>query len=218
MNKIKRTLIASSIAVTAVGGLTLPAHAVSESTWDAVAQCESGGNWSIDTGNGYSGGLQFSPSTWAAYGGTQYAPTAGQATKSQQIAIAEKTLAGQGAGAWGCAGAGNLSAAQADTSKTPTTTNNQITTKNNTATPTQTTQKPNTQNNNTQYTSANPIQVKNQNNDTTITYTVKAGDTLSKIAKEQNINGGYKTIQKINPTIINPNFIYVGQKIQLPTK
>jgi len=70
------------------------------SVWDTLAQCESGGNWAINTGNGYQGGLQFSPSTWAAYGGTAYAPTANLATREQQIAIAEKTLAGQGWGAW----------------------------------------------------------------------------------------------------------------------
>ena len=70
------------------------------SVWDSLAQCESGGNWSINTGNGYQGGLQFSPSTWAAYGGTAYAPTANQATREQQIAIAEKTQASQGWGAW----------------------------------------------------------------------------------------------------------------------
>lgn len=70
------------------------------SVWDAIAACESGGNWSINTGNGYQGGLQFNQSTWAAYGGTQYAPTADQATREQQIAIAEKTQAAQGWGAW----------------------------------------------------------------------------------------------------------------------
>lgn len=68
--------------------------------WDAIAQCESGGDWNINTGNGYSGGVQFSGSTWAAFGGTKYAPTAGQASKSQQIEIAEKVLASQGPGAW----------------------------------------------------------------------------------------------------------------------
>ncbi|CAM5317424.1 hypothetical protein SFUMM280S_10801 [Streptomyces fumanus] len=57
------------------------ASAATESEWDAVAQCESGGNWSINTGNGYYGGLQFSASTWAAYGGTQYASTADQASQ-----------------------------------------------------------------------------------------------------------------------------------------
>ncbi|TQN42519.1 transglycosylase-like protein with SLT domain [Blastococcus colisei] len=68
--------------------------------WDAVALCESGGNWSINTGNGYFGGLQFSPTTWLEFGGAAYAPRADLATKSQQIAVAEKVLAVQGPGAW----------------------------------------------------------------------------------------------------------------------
>ena len=72
----------------------------SGSVWDRLAQCESGGNWSINTGNGYYGGLQFSASTWSGYGGGQYAPTADKATRAQQIAIAEKVRAGQGWGAW----------------------------------------------------------------------------------------------------------------------
>jgi septal ring factor EnvC (AmiA/AmiB activator) len=74
---------------------TAPAH-----DWDAVAECESGGNWAIDTGNGYYGGLQFSQSTWEAYGGAAHAPRADLATRAQQIAVAEAVLAGQGAGAW----------------------------------------------------------------------------------------------------------------------
>jgi hypothetical protein len=68
--------------------------------WTAVAACESGGDWSIDTGNGYYGGLQFSASTWSGYGGTAYAPRADLATPAQQIAVAERVLAAQGAGAW----------------------------------------------------------------------------------------------------------------------
>lgn len=80
-------------------GASAPAVA-DGSVWDRLAQCESGGNWSINTGNGYHGGLQFSRSTWQAYGGGQYAPTADQATRSQQIAIAKKTQASQGWGAW----------------------------------------------------------------------------------------------------------------------
>ena len=74
--------------------------APSGSVWDRLAQCESGGNWSINTGNGYYGGLQFNKSTWLAYGGGQYAPTANLATRDQQIAIAKKTQASQGWGAW----------------------------------------------------------------------------------------------------------------------
>ena len=68
--------------------------------WDSLAQCESGGNWSINNGNGYHGGLQFHPQTWNSYGGQQYAPYAYQATREQQIAVAEKVQAGQGWGAW----------------------------------------------------------------------------------------------------------------------
>ena len=99
-----RTAVKVVLAGTAfsASGLALApaANAAPDSDWDRLAQCEAGGNWGINTGNGYHGGLQFSPSTWAAYGGTQYAPTANQATREQQIAIAEKTLAGQGWGAW----------------------------------------------------------------------------------------------------------------------
>lgn len=78
----------------------VPAPASGYGVWDQLAQCESGGNWSIDTGNGFSGGLQFTDSTWAAYGGTEYAPRASAATREQQIAVAEKVRAGQGWGAW----------------------------------------------------------------------------------------------------------------------
>ncbi|NEK85123.1 transglycosylase family protein [Blastococcus saxobsidens] len=68
--------------------------------WDAVARCESGGNWSINTGNGYYGGLQFSASTWTGFGGAEFAPRADLATREQQIAVAERVLAVQGRGAW----------------------------------------------------------------------------------------------------------------------
>ncbi|MGC4940708.1 transglycosylase family protein [Kribbella sp. DT2] len=64
--------------------------------WDRIAECESGGNWKTNTGNGYSGGLQFSRQTWGAYGGDKYAPEAYQASKAQQIAIAEKVRAARG--------------------------------------------------------------------------------------------------------------------------
>ncbi|HIW95334.1 MAG TPA: transglycosylase family protein [Candidatus Corynebacterium gallistercoris] len=83
----------------AAGGAAAPAVA-GGSVWDQLAQCEAGGNWSINTGNGFSGGLQFTPSTWAGYGGTQYAPSAHLATREQQIAVAERVQAAQGWGAW----------------------------------------------------------------------------------------------------------------------
>ncbi|MFH8385924.1 transglycosylase family protein [Kitasatospora sp. NPDC018058] len=102
-NRVRMAVVAgAAVAALPVAGLVTAtsASAAPSSAWDAVAQCESGGNWSISTGNGFHGGLQFTPSTWAAYGGTAYAPQANQATKAQQISVAEKVLASQGPGAW----------------------------------------------------------------------------------------------------------------------
>jgi hypothetical protein len=99
-------------AVIGGGGIALAGHAAAapDSEWDHVAACESGGNWGINTGNGYHGGLQFSQGTWAAHGGGEFASSANQATRDQQIAVAERVLASQGRGAWPVCGRG-LSAA-----------------------------------------------------------------------------------------------------------
>ena len=94
------------VAGAAALGLAGSASAAPDTTWDSVAQCESTGNWAINTGNGFYGGLQFTESTWNAYGGQQYASRADLASREQQIAVAEQTLAGQGWGAWACAYAG----------------------------------------------------------------------------------------------------------------
>lgn len=92
-----RLAVAGAIAVGAPLALAGTASAAPESTWDALAECESSGNWSINSGNGYSGGLQFSRSTWRAYGGEGRAH---QASRAEQIAVAERVLDGQGWGAW----------------------------------------------------------------------------------------------------------------------
>ena len=73
--------------------------------WSAIAACESGGNWSASTGNGFYGGLQFTEQTWLAYGGGQYASSANLASPAQQIAVAQRVVAGQGIGAWPVCGA-----------------------------------------------------------------------------------------------------------------
>ncbi|MFH8805210.1 transglycosylase family protein [Streptomyces sp. NPDC017936] len=98
-------ILGSTGAVVTLLSTGTPAQAASLETWDKVAKCESGGNWSINTGNGYYGGLQFSASTWAAYGGRSFASRADLATKAQQITVAERVLAGQGPGAWPVCGA-----------------------------------------------------------------------------------------------------------------
>ncbi|CAM5743024.1 transglycosylase family protein [Mycolicibacterium aubagnense] len=100
--------IAFTGAVLGGGSIALAAQAsaATDGEWDQVARCESGGNWAINTGNGYQGGLQFSPSTWSAHGGGEYAPAANMASKDQQIAVAERVLASQGRGAWPVCGTG----------------------------------------------------------------------------------------------------------------
>ncbi|MGW5428196.1 transglycosylase family protein [Streptomyces sp. NPDC004059] len=88
----------SAIAIPLLGAAS--ANAADGTTWDKVAECESGGSWSADSGNGYYGGLQISQEDWDEYGGTQYAESADQASRSQQIAVAEKILADQGTKPW----------------------------------------------------------------------------------------------------------------------
>lgn len=90
------TAIAAAIAMAPM--LLSPATANADSlNWDAIAECESGGNWSTNTGNGHYGGLQFKPSTWTAHGGMGNPATA---PRSEQIRVAERVLAKQGLGAW----------------------------------------------------------------------------------------------------------------------
>ncbi|MEV6163058.1 transglycosylase family protein [Streptomyces sp. NPDC052052] len=214
------------------------ASAASVATWDAVAQCESGGNWSINTGNGYYGGLQFSQSSWAAAGGTQYAPRADLATKAQQIATAERLLDMQGPGAWGCAWAGNLKndgvnpGVDTGSSKSSTTTQKQNTQKQSTqAAPKQQTQPKKAERTeapaaNRSYRSTAPAQTESKKTVTTPTgekvkkgngeYKVVSGDTLSKIAAAHNVQGGWQKLFELNKGIVkDANLIYPGQQLHL---
>jgi murein DD-endopeptidase MepM/ murein hydrolase activator NlpD len=113
---MKKVALATTVGLGAVvvpATFASPASAATASEWDKTAQCESSGNWAINTGNGYYGGLQFTNSTWAAYGGTAFAARADLATKEQQITVAERVLrtgyngnAPQGKGAWPVCGVG----------------------------------------------------------------------------------------------------------------
>ncbi|WP_407641724.1 transglycosylase family protein [Amycolatopsis panacis] len=103
-NVSEKVVTAPKPKIIKVGTKQAPQPAIGDTgVWDRIAQCESTGNWSINTGNGYYGGLQFDKQTWNAYGGGQYAPTADKATREQQIAVAEKVRAARGGySAWGC--------------------------------------------------------------------------------------------------------------------
>jgi hypothetical protein len=104
--------VAFTGAVIGGSGLAMSAQAAAatDGEWDRVAHCESGNNWGINTGNGYQGGLQFSPGTWRSAGGADFAPAANMASRDQQIAVAERVLARQGRGAWPVCGTGLSSA------------------------------------------------------------------------------------------------------------
>nr|WP_296068971.1 transglycosylase family protein [uncultured Actinoplanes sp.] len=172
--------------------------------WDAIAQCESSGNWHINTGNGYYGGLQFSRSTWKAYGGTKYAATADKASKGEQIRIAEKVLKGQGIGAWPVCGkkAGSKSVAhkagKKASAKTSVTKKSSVK-KSHPATKKATTPK------RTSTVKATGKQ-----------YVVRSGDTLAAIATKKHVKGGWHTLYQLNrDTISNPNLIFPGQHLAL---
>ncbi|ORX00571.1 transglycosylase family protein [Mycolicibacillus trivialis] len=105
MNLARSAARAGTVVAVAAAGLALSSGvaAADAVNWDAVAQCESGGNWSADTGNGYYGGLQISQSTWRSHGGAGSPATA---SRAQQIAVANRIMASQGPDAWPtCAGA-----------------------------------------------------------------------------------------------------------------
>ncbi|WP_141205387.1 LysM peptidoglycan-binding domain-containing protein [Streptomyces griseorubiginosus] len=188
------------------------ASAATASEWDAVAQCESGGNWSINTGNGYYGGLQFSASTWAAYGGTAYAPQANQASKAQQIAVAEKVLASQGKGAWPVCGTGLSSAAYnggSGSSSAGSSNSGSSTRSTNEQSASRSAERPAAKK-----TVTTPTGKKVKKGDGE--YKVVKGDTLSSIAAKHKVKGGYQTLFKLNKDIIeDANLIYPGQQLHL---
>lgn len=219
----------AAIAVPLMGATG--ASAASVSTWDAVAQCESGGNWSINTGNGYYGGLQFSQSSWAAAGGTQYAARADLASKSQQITVAEKLLDMQGPGAWSCAGAGNLSndgvdpgvgtgstapkaeaapkqesaPAQQSEPKKSERTEAPATNRSDRSTAPKAEQKK---------TVTTPTGEKVKKGDGE--YKVVTGDSLSKIAADHHVKGGWEQLFELNKDIVkDADMIFPGQQLHL---
>jgi resuscitation-promoting factor RpfA len=189
------------------------ASAATASEWDAVAQCESGGNWSINTGNGYYGGVQFSASTWAAYGGTQYAAQANQASKAQQIEIAEKVLAGQGKGAWPVCGK-NLSGASYNggSAGSGSSSSNQSTETRSSEQPaSRSSERPAAK---AKKTVTTPTGKKVKKGDGE--YKVVKGDTLSSIAEKHDVKGGWAKLFELNKDIVDQaDLIYPGQQLHL---
>ncbi|KPI24334.1 transglycosylase family protein [Streptomyces sp. NPDC054950] len=221
----KATRVATLAGVTGVA-IAAPlmaagnASAATASEWDAVAQCEAGGNWSINTGNGYYGGLQFSASTWAAYGGTAYASTADQASKSQQIAIGEKVLAGQGKGAWPVCGTGLSGAAyngsSADSSGSGS--SGSAGSSNSGSTSSRSTEEQSASRSTDRPAASKTVttptgkKVKKGDGE----YKVVKGDTLSSIAEKHKVKGGWAKLFELNKDIVtDADLIYPGQQLHL---
>ncbi|MDX2919470.1 MULTISPECIES: transglycosylase family protein [Streptomyces] len=210
----------ASLAVTAGGaGIALPlitaasAGAASGEVWEKVAACESSGNWAVNTGNGYYGGLQFSGSTWAAFGGSQYAPRADLATREQQIAIAERVLDGQGPGAWPtCSVRAGLTRGGDAPETTPETGTAPQSAGSRTAEAAAPQSAPPRQPQ-TRPAAATPTHVPSKRD----AYTVTSGDSLSGIASAQRVPGGWQGLYAANRTVVgdDPDLIFPGQRLSL---
>lgn len=189
MNKTQKIISSTAITLGALS-IAIPAQA-SSVNWDAVAQCESGGNWHINTGNGYYGGLQFTLSTWHANGGSG---NPANASREEQIRVAENVLASQGIGAWPVCGArggssshstGSYSAPKrSSVGKAPQKT----------------------------YKAPEKHQKALKNGSD---YTVAPGDTLSGIGLAANVD--WHKLYKANKDVIgsDPNLIYPGQVLKV---
>ncbi|MET7709471.1 transglycosylase family protein [Micromonospora sp. NPDC005413] len=208
-----RRLAVGTLAVGAVTGAVAlfgpAAPAQAAVNWDAIAQCESGGNWKINTGNGYYGGLQFSQGTWAGYGGKKYAARADLASRGEQIAVAEKVLDGQGIGAWPTCGKKGGSATKS-TAKPSTKSTEKSSTKS-----TGKSTKP-------QERSSRGEQPATRNHERTAPtagdqYLVKPGDTLSEIAVTHRVAGGWQALYEHNRQLVgaDPGLIFPGQRLSL---
>jgi murein DD-endopeptidase MepM/ murein hydrolase activator NlpD len=203
-NRINR----ASLTVTAGGaGMALPfmgtgaAQAADVDTWNKVAACESTSNWNINTGNGFYGGLQFTQSTWEAYGGRAYAARADLASKDQQIAVAEKVLDGQGPGAWPvCSVRAGLTRGGGEPDIRPAA---------------ERTKRKDAKK--TSLEDVRPQSTPQSRAGNAEMYTVVHGDTLSGIADDQDVRGGWRGLYAANRSAIgsDPDLIVPGQRLAL---
>ncbi|MPZ80136.1 MAG: LysM peptidoglycan-binding domain-containing protein [Actinophytocola sp.] len=196
---IARVVVAGAAIGVPLAVATVPAQADPSVNWDAIAQCESGGNWGINTGNGYYGGLQFSQGTWQANGGSG---SPANASKAEQIRVAENTLASQGIGAWPVCGArgGHSGGGQSSHNSNSGSQQQQ--------------QAPSSHQSEQAPQQSAPVRPVLAKSNPKGDYTIKAGDTLTKIAEQLKVKGGWNALYEKNKQFIgDPDLILVGQKI-----
>ncbi|MEV6546218.1 transglycosylase family protein [Streptomyces sp. NPDC051665] len=197
------------------------AAAADSGVWDRIAQCESGGNWHINTGNGYYGGLQFSAGTWRAYGGSAYAATADQASRSAQITVAGKVQRAQGWGAWPVcsvrAGASGSAPAASSGTVSEKSTTKKSTTGSTSGSASGSTKKKSTKKATPSKPATAPARGTNNASRGTSRgdYTVREGDTLSAIAAQHGTT--WRKVYAANKSVIgaDPDLIVPGQQLDL---
>ncbi|MEU8780133.1 transglycosylase family protein [Streptomyces sp. NPDC048637] len=205
--------ITAAAVLLAAGALNLateqPAEARGGGAWDRLAGCESGGNWRTDTGNGFSGGLQFAHSTWHSFGGGAYASRAARATRAQQIQVAERVLARQGWGAWpSCSASLGLNSATAH--RTPRSTAARPAPQRQAApSPRGRVRHPHPQSHEKRYKVG-------RHRSTGGSVVVNAGDTVSSIAYAHGC--GWQEFYRLNRRVIgaNPHLIFPGTRLAVP--
>lgn len=224
---IARSAVVGAVVATPIV-LACPAGAAG-ADWDTLARCESSGNWAANTGNGFFGGLQFTPQTWAAYGGTKYADSAAGASREQQIEVAERVLAAQGPGAWpvcsvktgflsggsgGTPAGGDSTTSPGDNSTTPPGDNGTGSSEDNGAASTGDNSTPSPGDSTP---SGESMDRSAGNQPATMAgaaYTVRPGDTLSGIGAQFRVD--WHTIYQRNATAVHdPNLIFPGQQLIL---
>ncbi|MGO3735172.1 MAG: transglycosylase family protein [Canibacter sp.] len=201
--KPRKGLMALGVVALAAGAALVPtaANAADESTWDALAECEAGGDWATDTGNGYSGGLQFNQGTWEANGGSG---NPADASRSEQIRVAENVLDSQGWGAWPACSAQIGASGEAEPSGEPA---------------------PEEAPADEAYVEEVPAEEADASQGLALpdvtasdeTYTVESGDTLAKIADAEGIDSGWPGLYAVNQdTVESTDLIFPGQELVLP--
>lgn len=206
--------VGAAAAVAAAFASTNAASASPGHDWSGVAQCESSGNWHINTGNGFYGGLQFTQSTWDAYGGQAYASRADLASESAQVTVAERVLSGQGIGAWPVCGR-YLSGGSTPASDPAPPTHHHSAPQ---SAPKQSAPSSGggDGDNDSDDAPQAPAPQASAPQASGGSYVVRSGDTLSGIAGAHGVSGGWRTLASLNRGVIsNPNLIYPGQSIQL---
>jgi nucleoid-associated protein YgaU len=227
-------------AATVVAGIATGGAAKASGVWDRVAACESGGNWHINTGNGFYGGLQFTASTWRAFGGTAFASRADLASRAQQISVAERVLAGQGWGAWPACSAklhlsGTVSGGWAAASTRSSTLHRSSSVARSTvrspwhaggrhvggrhvggrhvAAPRTTTTTHHWSSGTTRRTASTHRASHTGGGE----YVIQPGDYLSAVAARHRVPGGWQTLYALNRQVIgkNPNLVFPGQRLRL---